>query len=59
MTPPKRLDITFRISHDDNDEDHDGEEIERTLTFRAHGSQWEERLKMLEDEGFVDDLLCE
>ena len=59
MTPPKRLDITFRISHDDNAEDNDGEEIERTLTLRAHGSQWEERLKMLEDEGFVDDLLCE
>lgn len=59
MTPQKRLDITFRISHDDNAEDNDGEEIERTLTLRAHGSQWEERLKMLEDEGFVDDLLCE
>jgi tRNA threonylcarbamoyladenosine biosynthesis protein TsaE len=58
ITPPKRLDIIFRISHDDS-EDNDSEEIERTLMLRAHGNQWEERLKFLEEEGYVDDLLCE
>lgn len=58
MTPSKRLDITFRISHDDS-EDNDSEEIERTLIFRAHGEEWEDRLKLLEEEGYVDDLLCE
>mmetsp|Transcript_28455 Transcript_28455/g.63303 ORF Transcript_28455/g.63303 Transcript_28455/m.63303 type:complete len:261 (-) Transcript_28455:20-802(-) len=63
MTPTTRLDITFRISRDsdseEEDSESDAEEIERTLTLRAHGAHWEERLRLLADEGYLDDLIIE
>ena len=55
MTPTERLDITFRIGKGEQED----EEIERILTLRAHGEKWEQRLKSLKEDGFVDDMLLE
>mmetsp|Transcript_58618 Transcript_58618/g.174498 ORF Transcript_58618/g.174498 Transcript_58618/m.174498 type:complete len:331 (-) Transcript_58618:223-1215(-) len=58
--PPDRLDITFRIHDgDETEEEEDEESITRFLTLRAHSQKWEQRLKTLEAEGYLDDLLLD
>ena len=64
--PLVRLDITFRI-HDDADvdemENEDDENCDtdqarpRYLTLQAHGQKWEDRIRLLEEGGYLDDLL--
>lgn len=57
--PPDRLDVTFRIHDGEDFKDEDEESKTRFLTLRAHSGRWEERLKALEDEGYLDDLLVD
>lgn len=56
--PLDRLDVTFRI-HDGEELVEDEESKTRFLTLRAHSQKWEERLKSLVDEGYLDDLLID
>jgi tRNA threonylcarbamoyladenosine biosynthesis protein TsaE len=67
--PVARLDITLTIDSatlttkaqvDDSQDDCDGddnESIGRLMQLVPHGTQWQERLRFLESEGYFDDLL--
>jgi tRNA threonylcarbamoyl adenosine modification protein YjeE len=67
--PAARLDITLTIDSatlttkaqvDDSQDDCDGddnESISRLMQLVPHGTQWQERLRSLESEGYFDDLL--
>uniref|UniRef100_A0A7S2XNM5 tRNA threonylcarbamoyladenosine biosynthesis protein TsaE n=1 Tax=Attheya septentrionalis TaxID=420275 RepID=A0A7S2XNM5_9STRA len=55
LTPTVRLDATFKI--EDLNPNDDFESKRRYLTLDAHGGIWEERLKLLVSEGFIDDFI--
>lgn len=56
--PKDRLEVTFQIDYEaDDGSDTDDENQSRILTLEAHCSAWEDRLKTLEDEGYIDDML--
>ena len=68
--PEVRLDVTLTIdsrivqeeedsdSDDDEEEEDDGSEsASRVMKLVPHGETWVERLKFLEDEGYLDDLM--
>ena len=54
--PETRLDVTFSIREDSNNEN-DGDHKTRIIKLQAHGVQWERRLNYLVQEGYIDDLL--
>jgi len=70
--PTNRLEITFKIDPDyqiyyeDDEQDHSEEKEEeeeesltRILTLEAYGDEWKRRLQLLEDEGYIDDLIVD
>jgi tRNA A37 threonylcarbamoyladenosine biosynthesis protein TsaE len=56
--PAKRLDLTIRIDETARDIDEE-DSIARILTLQPHGERWEERLRLIQDEGYLDDLILE
>lgn len=68
--PEVRLDVTLTIDStiqgDDDDESDDGEGVDcdadtksRCMRLVPHGDRWIERLKFLESEGYLEDLILE
>ena len=59
LLPNERLDITFRIT--DTNEERDGDEYDnaRYLLLEAHGENWTKRLKSVDNEGYLDDMIVE
>lgn len=66
--PEVRLDVTLTIdsaivdvesgdSDDEEEEDDGSESASRIMKLVPHGETWIERLKFLEDEGYLDDLI--
>lgn len=60
-TPSDRLEITIKIDKDfhlvgDNGE---REESTRNVFLKAFGGRWEDRLKQIQDDGYLDDLIIE
>ena len=64
--PKVRLDVTLTIdstivqeedSDSDDDEEDGSESARRVMKLVPHGESWIERLKFLEDEGYLDDLI--
>ena len=64
--PEVRLDVTLTIdstivqeedSDSDDDEEDGSESARRVMKLVPHGESWIERLKFLEDEGYLDDLI--
>ena len=67
--PGVRLDVTLTIDssivqeedsdsdEDEEEEDGSGESASRIMKLVPHGKTWIERLKFLEDEGYLDDLI--
>jgi len=63
LIPSERLDIQINIFPEDeqqsNDDTGDATEVEdrpRRMILEPRGSDWEERIRMLRDEGYLDDL---
>jgi len=64
LIPEERLDIDIRILPGNNEvPDQDTESMEdnvpRIVSLLPRGSGWSERLRIIRDEGYVDDLLVE
>jgi len=63
LTPLERLDISFQIHMDSNDsEEEDDDEPEtrtRHLTLTPHGKKWRDKILLLDEEGYLDDLIIE
>jgi tRNA A37 threonylcarbamoyladenosine biosynthesis protein TsaE len=65
VSPDERLEIDIRIVADDHDEDDaavdidDGDNSPRRVTLTPRGAVWEERIRLLRDEGLVDDMLID
>ncbi|CAB9522767.1 threonylcarbamoyladenosine biosynthesis protein TsaE [Seminavis robusta] len=57
--PEDRLDINIRILSDDDDDDatETGSNISRMMTINPRGPLWEDRLKEIVDEGYLEDLI--
>ena len=61
LLPKDRLDITFRILNIDESQISGEEEYDNTrhLVLEAHGKKWKERLKNIDVEGYLDDMIIE
>ena len=60
MEPSERLEITIKIDKASIGAlDDDIEESPRVLNLTPHGSRWEERLRQIQDDGYLDDLIIE
>lgn len=60
LEPEERLEITIKIDNDSAGTlEDDTEEIPRILYMKPHGVKWEERLKQIQDDGYLDDLIIE
>ena len=61
LIPGTRLDINFRINLEDNTHPSstlDGDDCKnRILVVQPHGDSWIDRLRTLQQEGYLDDLI--
>ncbi len=58
--PKERLEINFQIDRvDAGDDDDEIEEHTRYLTLTPHGDRWIERIKRIESDGYLDDMIVE
>ncbi len=60
LEPGEKLEITIKIDKDGiGASDDDSEESPRILYLTPHGLKWEERLKQIQNDGYLDDLIIE
>ena len=59
LLPNDRLDITFRITDIGKDENEEEYDNARYLLLEAYGEQWTKRLKSVDMEGYLDDMIIE
>ena len=62
LTPKNRLDIHFQImkqKEDNNNNDDDLEVQTRYETLIPHGTKWLQQIRMLDEEGYLDDFIIE
>lgn len=57
LVPSECLEITFKIIGDA--ENNDSDENTRILTLTPHGQRWEQQIKKMEEDGYLDDLMVE
>ncbi len=58
--PEERLEINFQIDRvDSTGDDEESEEHTRYLRLTPHGDRWMERIKQIENDGYLDDMIVE